>query len=136
MWPLFGPYFAMVATPAAIRQRSPATSRPTTCCGGIRRIAGHPNSEVSQKPIGAKYALCSSQPQCDSSLLDGAVRVDLHAQFCNDGSVTCDTNLCLHRIVRCTLPSLPAGDWPLVLPGNQTRLLRVRQQGLSSCQLP
>jgi len=80
--------------------------------------------------------LCSSQPQCDSTLIDGEVRVDLHAQICNDGSVTCDTNLCLHRIVRCTLPSLPAGDWPLVLPGNQTRLLRVRQQGLSSCQLP
>jgi len=80
--------------------------------------------------------LCSTQPQCDASLVDGEVRVDLHAQLCNDGSVTCDTNLCLHRTARCTLPSLPAGDWPLVLPGNQTRLLRVRQVGLSSCQLP
>ena len=80
--------------------------------------------------------LCSTQPQCESSLIDGEVRVDLHAQFCNDGSITCDTNLCLHRIVRCTLPSLSAGDWPLVLPGNQTRLIRVREGGLSSCQLP
>jgi hypothetical protein len=80
--------------------------------------------------------LCSTQPQCDATLIDGEVRVDLHAQLCNDGSITCDTNLCLHRTVRCTLPSLPAGDWPLVLPGNQVRLLRVRQEGLSSCQLP
>jgi hypothetical protein len=80
--------------------------------------------------------LCSSQPQCDSTLIDGAVRVELHAQICNDGSVTCDTNLCLQRIVRCTLPSLPQGDWPLVLPGNQTRLIRVREGGLSSCRLP
>jgi hypothetical protein len=80
--------------------------------------------------------LCSSQPQCDSTLIDGAVRVELHARICNDGSVTCDTNLCLQRIVRCTLPSLPQGDWPLVLPGNQARLIRVREGGLSSCRLP
>jgi hypothetical protein len=39
-WPRLGPYFAMVAMPAAIRQRSPATRRPTTCWGGrSRRIA-------------------------------------------------------------------------------------------------
>ena len=80
--------------------------------------------------------LCSSAPQCDSRLIDGEVRVDLHAQLCNDGSVSCDTLLCLQRVARCTLPSLPQGDWPLVLPGNQTRLMRVRAGGLSSCQLP
>jgi hypothetical protein len=80
--------------------------------------------------------LCSSQPQCDATLIDGAVQVELHAQICNDGSVTCDTNRCLQRIVRCTLPSLPQGDWPLLLPGNQTRLIRVREGGLSSCRLP
>ncbi len=45
-------------------------------------------------------------------------------------------SLCLQRIVRCTLPSLPEGDWPLVLPGNQTRLIRVREGGLSNCRLP
>ena len=55
--------------------------------------------------------LCSTQPQCDSMLIDGEVHIDLHAQLCN---------------VRCTLPSLPEGDWPLLLPGNQIRLLRVR----------
>ena len=80
--------------------------------------------------------LCSTQPQCETTLIDGAVQVDLHAQFCNDGSISCNTNLCLQRIVRCTLPSLPEGDWPLVLPGNQTRLIRVREGGLSSCRLP
>jgi len=80
--------------------------------------------------------ICSSPPQCTSRLIDGEVRVDLHAQFCNDGSVSCDTILCLQRIARCTLPSLPAGDWPLVLPGNQLRVMRVREGGLSSCQLP
>jgi len=80
--------------------------------------------------------LCSTQPQCETTLIDGAVQLDLHAQLCNDGSISCDTNLCLQRIVRCTLPSLPEGDWPLVLPGNQTRLIRVREGGLSNCRLP
>ena len=80
--------------------------------------------------------ICSSPPQCDSRLVDGEVRVDLHAQFCNDGSTSCQTILCLQRKARCTLPSLPAGDWPLVMPGLQTRVMRVRDGGLSSCQLP
>ena len=79
--------------------------------------------------------LCSTPPQCDSTLIDAEVHVDIHAQLCNDGSVTCDTNLCLQRTVRCTLPSLPEGDWPLLLPGNEIRLLRVREGGVSSCQL-
>ena len=79
--------------------------------------------------------LCSTEPQCNATLIDGEVRVDLHAQLCNDGSITCDTNLCLQRTVRCTLPGLPAGDWPLVLPGNQTRLIVVRSGGVSSCRL-
>jgi hypothetical protein len=80
--------------------------------------------------------LCSTNPQCDATLLNGEVHVDLHAQLCNDGSITCDTNLCLQRTVQCTLPALPAGDWPLVLPGNQTRLIVVRSGGVSSCRLP
>jgi hypothetical protein len=80
--------------------------------------------------------LCSSTPQCVTRLIDGEVLVDVHAQLCNDGSVACATNRCLQRVVRCTLPALPEGDWPLVLPGNQVRVLRVRQGGVSSCQLP
>ncbi len=76
---------------------------------------------------------CSTQPQCDATLIDGAVNVQLHSQICNDRS--CTTLLCLQRVVRCTLPSLPEGDWPLILPGNQTRLLRVRSGGTSSCRL-
>jgi hypothetical protein len=80
--------------------------------------------------------LCSTQPKCDATLLNGQVRVDIHAQLCNDGSVTCDTSLCLQRTVQCILPSLPVGDWPLLLPGNLVRVIRVRDGGLSSCQLP
>jgi len=80
--------------------------------------------------------LCSTQPKCDSTLVDGAVRVNVHAQLCNDVSITCDTSLCLQRLVLCTLPSLPVGDWPLLLPANQVRLIRVRDGGVSSCQLP
>jgi hypothetical protein len=80
--------------------------------------------------------LCSTEPKCDSTVIDGAVRVDVHAQLCNDGSITCNTDLCLQRIVLCTLPSLPVGDWPLLLPGNQVRLIRVRDGGVSTCQLP
>ena len=80
--------------------------------------------------------LCSTQPQCNATLIDGQVRVDLHAQICNDSSIRCDTNLCLQRTVQCTLPSLSVGDWPLLMPGNQVRVIRVREGGLSSCQLP
>jgi hypothetical protein len=80
--------------------------------------------------------LCSTPPTCEATLLSGQVRVDVHAQFCNDGSVTCDTNLCLQRTVQCVLPSLTVGDWPLLLPGNSVRVIRVRDGGLSSCQLP
>jgi hypothetical protein len=80
--------------------------------------------------------LCSTQPQCNATMINGEVRVDIHAQLCNDGSITCDTNLCMQRTVQCTLPALPAGDWPLVLPGNQTRLIVVRSGGVSSCKLP
>lgn len=94
------------------------------------------SGQTSQIEVREACGLCSTQPQCDATLLDGEVRVDLRAQICNDGSISCNTNLCLQRIVRCTLPSLPAGDWPLVLPGNQVRLLRVRDGGLSSCRIP
>jgi hypothetical protein len=80
--------------------------------------------------------LCSTPPTCDATLLSGQLRVDVHSQFCNDGSITCDTNLCLQRTVVCLLPSLPVGDWPLLLPGDQVRVIRVRDGGLSSCQLP
>jgi hypothetical protein len=80
--------------------------------------------------------LCSTQPQCNATLVDGQVRVDIHSQVCNDGSITCDTNLCLQRTIQCTMPSLQTGDWPLLLPGNQVRVIRVREGGLSSCQLP
>jgi len=80
--------------------------------------------------------LCSTNPQCSATVINGEVRVNLHAQLCNDGSITCDTNLCLQRLVQCTLPALPAGDWPLVMPGNQTRLIVVRSGGVSSCRLP
>jgi hypothetical protein len=80
--------------------------------------------------------LCSTQPQCDATLLAGQVHLDVHAQFCNDGSVTCDTNLCLQRTVQCVLPSLPAGDWPLLLPGSQALVIHVQDGGLSSCRLP
>jgi hypothetical protein len=80
--------------------------------------------------------LCSTQPQCNATLVDGEVRVDIGAQICSDSTITCDTNLCLQRTIACILPSLPAGDWPLVLPGNQVRVIRVREGGLSSCQLP
>src|SRR5919204_5716816 len=45
--------------------------------------------------------LCSTQPACDAILLSGEIRVDVHAQFCNDGSTACDTDLCLQRIVQC-----------------------------------
>ena len=38
--------------------------------------------------------------------------------------------------MRCTLPALAAGTYPLVVAGNQNYLLNVAEGGLSSCQLP
>jgi hypothetical protein len=104
--------------------------------GGLCLPATVQAGQTSVIEVRESCGLCSTQPQCEATLIDGEVHVDLHAQICNDGSVTCDTNRCLQRIVRCTLPSLPEGDWPLALPGNQTRLIRVREGGLSSCRLP
>ena len=48
MWPRGGPNFHMLATPAAIKQSSPATSNQIVWRGGkSRRIPGHRNSDAS-----------------------------------------------------------------------------------------
>jgi hypothetical protein len=78
---------------------------------------------------------CSSPPQCDATLINGIVNVQLHSQLCSDTTAQC-TAICLQRTARCTLPPLASGDYTLVLPGNLMRALRVREGGVSSCQLP
>jgi hypothetical protein len=81
--------------------------------------------------------ICSSPPQCNATLTSGAVVVELHSQFCTDVQLNCNLNSpCLQQIARCTLPALGEGDYPLILPGNQTRLLHVRAGGQRNCQLP
>jgi hypothetical protein len=133
---------AVLALPVAALALASARCDGTTCVdrnpdvGAVCVPAAVQPDQSAVIEVRESCGLCSSTPHCDTRLIVGEVHVDLHAQICNDGSVRCDTNLCLQRIVRCTLPSLPAGDWPLVLPGNQVRLLRVREGGLRACQLP
>jgi hypothetical protein len=76
---------------------------------------------------------CSSQPTCDAALRDGAVYIDLHSEVCSDVSITCPSSPCQQRLIRCTLPALAQGDYTLIAPGNQVRLLRVQTGGVSSC---
>jgi hypothetical protein len=76
---------------------------------------------------------CSSYPSCDTSLRDGAVYLDLHSELCSDASIFCPSSPCQQRLIRCTLPSLAEGNYALIAPGNQQRLLRVKPGGVSSC---
>jgi hypothetical protein len=70
-------------------------------------------------------------------LLGGAVILELSEQQCPDLFVGCSTQLCFERIASCRLPALAAGDYPLVVPGAQSRVLHVRASGgVSACHLP
>jgi hypothetical protein len=80
--------------------------------------------------------VCSTQPSCEAILRDGAVYLTLNSQICTDAPANCSFSVCPQRIVRCSLPALGAGSYPLVVPGSQNYLLRVQEGGASSCQLP
>jgi hypothetical protein len=58
MWPRVGPNFHMLATPAAIKQSSPATSNQIVWRGGnSRRIPGHRNPDASRSHIPSEIAV-------------------------------------------------------------------------------
>jgi hypothetical protein len=79
---------------------------------------------------------CSSNPSCSALFINGAVVLDVENDVCSDQltSATCVAMGCLQRTVRCDLPALGAGDYPLIVPGGPPRLLRVRPGGSSSCR--
>ena len=80
--------------------------------------------------------LCSTIPSCEAILRDGAVFLTLHSQLCSDAPQNCASQDCPQRVVKCALPALGAGTYPLVVTGNQNYLLSVQEGGQSSCKLP
>ena len=80
--------------------------------------------------------LCATNPSCEAILRDGAVFLTLHSQICSDAPANCSFQDCPQRVVKCSLPALGAGTYPLVVTGNQNYLLRVQEGGQSSCKLP
>lgn len=80
---------------------------------------------------------CTLAPGCTATLRAGTVYLDLRQQRCSDtGFAGCDQTICQFRTARCLLPALAPGDYTLVVPGGDNRILRVRGGGDAACQLP
>jgi hypothetical protein len=114
-----------------------------TSCNSITPVAGSvcvPNivqpDQSSAIEVREECGLCSSVPTCDAILRNGAVYVTLSSQICSDVAPNCASQDCPQRVVRCTLPPLAAGTYPLVVTGTQNYLLNVQEGGQSSCKLP
>ena len=115
----------------------------TTSCNAITPAAGSvcvPNviqpDQNSAIEVREECGVCSSTPSCDAILRDGAVYLTLTSQICSDVASNCSAQDCPQRVVRCTLPALSAGTYPLIVTGTQNYLLNVQQGGQSSCKLP
>ena len=85
--------------------------------------------------------LCSTIPSCETILRDGAVFLTLHSQVCSDAPQNCAAQDCPQRVVKCTLPALASGTYPLVVTGNSWYFpwnlpSGVQEGGQSSCKLP
>lgn len=80
---------------------------------------------------------CSGAPTCTALFSGGRVVLDVSQDVCSDTrSSSCIDLGCQHRVMRCALPPLPAGQYTLAVPGGVTRLLRVASGGQSSCRFP
>lgn len=80
---------------------------------------------------------CARTPQCTAVLSAGSVVLEMSEDQCPDFFGVCASAPCQKRVVGCRLPALPAGDYPMIVPGSPTRLLRVRASGgVSACTLP
>jgi hypothetical protein len=65
------------------------------------------------------------------------VVLDLRQTVCTETTYyQCIAVGCVRRVIRCTLPELPEGDYTLVAPGSVLQLLRVRADGQASCRFP
>jgi len=108
---------------------TPATG--SLCVPGVLQPNQNSSIEVREE-----CGLCSTVPSCEAILRDGAVFLTLHSQVCSDAPQNCAQQDCPQRVVRCVLPSLATGTYPLVVAGNQNYVLNVAEGGLSSCKLP
>jgi hypothetical protein len=80
---------------------------------------------------------CARAPHCDAVLTDGTLILALNEDECPGLYPGCEFAPCAQRLTPCRLPALAAGDYPVVVPGSQNRLLHVRAMGgVSSCRLP
>jgi hypothetical protein len=79
---------------------------------------------------------CSDLPSCTAVFRNAQVVLDVEQTVCNSQlTAACLSLGCLTRLVPCSLPSLPEGDYTLVVPGGPDQLLHVRSGGTSSCRL-
>ena len=93
-------------------------------------------NQGSSIEVREQCGLCSTNPSCEAILRDGAVFLTLHSQICSDAPQNCALVDCPQRIVKCALPALASGTYPLVVTGSQNYLLSVQEGGQSSCKLP
>jgi hypothetical protein len=101
------------------------------CLPGVIQANQRSSIEVREE-----CGLCSAIPSCEAILRDGAVFLTLHSQICSDAAPNCASQDCPQRVVKCALPALGSGSYPLVVTGNQNYLLSVKESGQSSCKLP
>lgn len=80
---------------------------------------------------------CARAPRCDAVLTNGTLVLGLHEDECPGLYPGCEFAPCSQRVASCRLPALAAGDYPVVVPGSQGRILHVRASGgISACRLP
>lgn len=78
---------------------------------------------------------CTGAPTCTALFRNGQVLLDVEQEVCSDTqNATCADMGCQQRVLRCVIPALGIGDYPLVVPGGPSRLLRVQQGGVASCR--
>jgi hypothetical protein len=81
--------------------------------------------------------LCARTPHCDVVLMDGTLVFGLHEDQCQTLTPGCEFTPCSQRVTACRIPELTAGDYPVIVPGSESRILHVRATGgVSSCRLP
>lgn len=80
---------------------------------------------------------CARAPHCDVVLTDGTLVFSLHEDECPSLTPGCEFTPCAQRVAVCRVPALTAGDYPVVVPGSQGRVLHVSAAGgVSACRLP
>ena len=78
---------------------------------------------------------CSGLPDCSALYRNATVFLDFQQETCSSQLGTgCIQAGCRSAAVRCVLPALAPGDYPLRIPGGPSRMLHVVEGGASSCR--